>query len=198
MTFWFQITARGQICSGDMEFPEQRSDQKPELMKCIHDLIDSGYTDIRVGIRPHKPEITELVGQRSQVSVQDLSGPALDWAVAITQGYGDLHVLPGLQPADSQLAMRLASPYDEVRELWRLSYSTDGALAMPLILRHEISVVHGPNQQWVASIAASDTHALIQHTSADLAEAAMRCVVELFLGRTLRVPWALLDQKLRG
>lgn len=113
------------------------------------------------------------------IKVSELTGSALDWAVAKCEGYFETH----------------GSPSNEVLYLSQHSFSpsTDWAQGGPIIERENILL--NPQYPWWAStmrhIAALNTNSLI-YTGPTPLVAAMRCYVASKLGDEVEIPKELL------
>ncbi len=112
------------------------------------------------------------------IKVSELSGAALDWAVAKCEGVGFCITRPDL------LAQGIVSP---------LPYSTDWTQSGPIIEREEITVCW-QGATWVGSkfnVRVTDEYEFHQ-TGPTLLIAAMRCYVASKLGDKVEVPEELL------
>jgi hypothetical protein len=70
----------------------------------------------------------------------ELTGAALDWAVAKCEGYTGLHKIAGRMPHEPQLGVLPPRKEYGVMELWELCYSTDWAQGGPIIEREKLGV----------------------------------------------------------
>ena len=73
-----------------------------------------------------------------RVKTAELTGLALDWAVAQCEGYTGLHKIAGRRPHEPQLGIWPPRKEYGVMDLWELSYSTDWAQGGPIIEREKI------------------------------------------------------------
>lgn len=128
-----------------------------------------------------------------KVAAGELSGAALDWAVAKAVG-DDVTVMPGM--AWKSYRVWTAGSF--------VSYSpsTDGARAMPLLHKHAVALE--PADAWqefgndwmatcIATRADADHSFYHQHGETPLI-AGMRAIVGAILGDTIEVPSELLEQ----
>ena len=124
------------------------------------------------------------------MKTSELTGHALDWAVAKCEGYTGLHKIVGRMPHEPQLGILPPRKEYGVMDLWELSYSTDWSRAGPIIERENISIVReGDAGNWVASVydyVKADWHL---HTEGRTPlEAAMRCYVASKFGDEVEIP----------
>lgn len=83
-----------------------------------------------------------------KIKTQDLTGPALDWAVDEAQGYGSVYLRRWNEGGDRRFTHC---------QIMR-AYCTDWALGGPILEAEQISIVHtgiifpSSNAQWRASI----------------------------------------------
>ena len=146
------------------------------------------------------------------MKTRDLTGQALDWAVAKCEGYTGLHKIAGRMPHEPQLGILPPRKEYGVMDLWELGYSTDWAQAGPIIEREGISTVFcsgdlgEPRSYWIATAEAQgwewgygpyhaqDDEKSIQiykattHNGPTPLIAAMRCYVASKLGDEVDVP----------
>ena len=121
--------------------------------------------------------------------VQDLTGPALDWAVAKCEGYfakSPAHKYDGtwIKGADF-LKMHRA---DEHGVHWTHS-STDWAEGGPLIEREKITLdVFDPTGDWRASVYKMKNDEIVGGEGTTPLIAAMRCYVSSKLGEEIEIP----------
>jgi hypothetical protein len=119
------------------------------------------------------------------MKTNELTGAALDWAVAKCEGYTDLHKIAGRMPHEPQLGMWPPRKEYGVMELWELGYSTDWAQGGSIIERELIELHRGgvyTENFWRAtrnSVTAYGPTPLI---------AAMRCYVASKLGDEINLP----------
>lgn len=121
------------------------------------------------------------------MKTNELTGAALDWAVASSKGY-------------SKIALTISG---EVREFIKMhsegyhNYSTDWAQGGPIIEREKISVIRNIGGSWRGSIRHTTSHPLVSHPVLDgwtnqhgqtPLIAAMRCYVASKLGNEVDVP----------
>ena len=123
-----------------------------------------------------------------KTKTSELTGAALDWAVAKCEGYTGLHKIAGRMPHEPQFGIWPPRKEYGVMDLWELSYSTDWSQGGPIIERERIGVHPAslPCSDWVADtqIVRERTH---QHGPTPLV-AAMRCYVASKLGAEVDVP----------
>lgn len=123
-----------------------------------------------------------------RIQTQDLTGPALDWAVAKCTGHidarrvvVDLEYLSGDDPVrwEPILDTYYSSAY---------SPSVEWAMGGPIIEREKISTVTSPDDEsvWIGSIFEPDWK--FNRTGPTPLIAAMRCYVASKLGDTVEVP----------
>ena len=74
------------------------------------------------------------------MKTHELTGTALDWAVAKCEGYTCLHKTEGRMPHEPQLVMWPPRKAYGLVDLWELGYSTDWSLAGPIIEREKLGV----------------------------------------------------------
>jgi hypothetical protein len=74
------------------------------------------------------------------VKTAELTGLALDWAVAQCEGYTGLHKIAGRRPHEPQLGIWPPRKEYGVMDLWELSYSTDWAQGGPIIEREKLTL----------------------------------------------------------
>ena len=119
-----------------------------------------------------------------KMKTSELTGLALDWAVATCQGYKNLQKLPnrmGHEPCLAMIPPREA--YGPV-ELWELGYSTDWAQGGPIIENAILVIAPDPGLGWVARSYMDAT----QYSGPTPLVAAMRCYVASNLGDEVEVP----------
>jgi hypothetical protein len=123
----------------------------------------------------------------AKIKTADLTGPALDWAVAACMGYTNLHhrKLKGYEVLTTVLAMD--APYGWV-ELSDLNYSNDWAHGGPIIEREIVSIdKEDGGKRWAAFMWRSDRD-LQKMIGPTPLIAAMRCYVASKLGDEIEVP----------
>ncbi len=74
------------------------------------------------------------------MKTSELTGAALDWAVANCEGYTGLHKIAGRRPHEPQLGIWPPRKEYGVMDLWELSYSTDWAQGGPIIEREGLTL----------------------------------------------------------
>lgn len=119
------------------------------------------------------------------MKTNELTGLALDWAVAKCEGYTGLHKIAGRMPHEPQLGIYPPRKAYGIIELWELSYSTDWAQAGPIIQREKIniqSVLCDAREFWAA------TMYLAENEGQTPLIAAMRCYVSIKLGDEVEIP----------
>lgn len=109
-----------------------------------------------------------------KILTQDLTGSALDWAVALCEGrhlavdgYGDLYCPVSDDP-------------------WH--YSTDLAQGAPIIEREMINYIEGESTSWDAWIGDTEDDDCVMVNGPTPLIAAMRCYVAMKLGYEVEVP----------
>jgi hypothetical protein len=119
------------------------------------------------------------------MKTSELTGLALDWAVAQCEGYTDLHKIAGRMPHEPQLGIWPPRKEYGVMDLWELSYSTDWSDGGPIIERERINVDPSPdNPEWYAYF---DNGGKWFSGPTPLV-AAMRCYVASKLGDEVKIP----------
>ena len=121
----------------------------------------------------------------------ELTGLALDWAVAQCEGYTGLHKIAGRRPHEPQLGIWPPRKEYGVMDLSELSYSTDWAQGGPIIEREWLEAVPWPNEsddniRWRAT--QHDTPVTTSQTGPTPLIAAMRCYVASKLGDEVEIP----------
>lgn len=120
----------------------------------------------------------------------ELTGAALDWAVATIEGYTELHRMENRWDHEPHLAMHPPRREYGVVEMWQLGFSTDWAAAGPIIEREEIALEpmthdeHGDG--WLATRV--EGPAVCMEFGPTMLIAAMRCFVVSHLGDEVEVP----------
>ena len=116
------------------------------------------------------------------MKVDQLTGAALDWAVAKCEGYTCLHKTEGRMPHEPQLVMWPPRKAYGLVDLWELGYSTDWAQGGAIIEREGLTITHQQNQ-W----AAQTDDDLFAFGPTPLI-AAMRCYIASKLGGSVNIP----------
>jgi hypothetical protein len=119
-----------------------------------------------------------------KIKTMELTGQALDWAVARCEGYTGLHKIAGRMPHEPQLGILPPRKEYGVMDLWELSYSTDWAQGGPIIEREKIELFMR-DEQWFAYSSNSTPEDF--HGDTPLI-AAMRCYVASKLGHEVEIP----------
>jgi hypothetical protein len=119
------------------------------------------------------------------MKVSELTGAALDWAVATIEGYTELHRMENRWDHEPHLAMHPPRREYGVVEMWQLGFSTDWAAAGPIIEREKITL------EWTGE-RYSDWMGYIRHDEECFGPtpliAAMRCYVASKLGDEVNIP----------
>ena len=118
------------------------------------------------------------------MKTSELTGNALDWAVAKCEGYTDLHKIEGRMPHEPQLGMMPPRREYGAMELWELSFSTDWAQGGPIIEREKIDVWTHAGEVWAASTDKGYT----EYRGTTPLIAAMRRYVANKLGEEVEIP----------
>ena len=124
----------------------------------------------------------------NQQFTNELTGPALDWAVAKCEGYTDLHKIAGRMEHEPQLGMYPPRRAYGVMDLFELGFSTDWSLAGPIIERErlliqpEIGKEEAGNAWYAVSMNDTDSYGPTPLI------AAMRCYVASKLGDAVTLP----------
>ena len=131
------------------------------------------------------------------MKTSELTGAALDWAVAKCEGYTDLHKIEARLPHEPQLAMMPPRKAYGAVELWELGFSTDWSQGGPIIEREQLNVRYSDGQ-WVAewwvdnSGMAKKPAQRFRHNrfvaGPTALIAAMRCFVASRLGDEVNIP----------
>ena len=119
------------------------------------------------------------------MKTSELTGQALDWAVAKCEGYTGLHKIAGRMPHEPQLGILPPRKEYGVMDLWELSYSTNWAQGGPIVEREKLDVFCSGNV-WDAST--GDRHPNVIKTGTTPLIAAMRCYVASKLGDDIEIP----------
>lgn len=126
----------------------------------------------------------------ASMKTSELTGPALDWAVAQCEGYTGLHKIAGRRPHEPQLGIYPPRKEYGVMDLWELSYSTDWAQGGPIIEREGIELFRNNEKNyWFTSKARGQIG-----TGPTPLIAAMRCYVASKLGDKVEIPAELWSQ----
>ena len=127
------------------------------------------------------------------MKTSELTGDALDWAVATCEGYTDLHKIEGRMPHEPQLGMFPPRREYGVMELWELGFSSDWNKGGWIIERERIQITPRgeTTDMWEAiifdNIFMDDGSDCFQIGTTPLI-AAMRCYVASKLGDEVEVP----------
>ena len=119
----------------------------------------------------------------------ELTGDALVCAVAMCEGYTDLHKIPDRWPHEPQWAMMPPNREYGVMELWEIGSDRDWGFFGPIIEREEITVCW-QGAIWVGSkfnVRVTDEYEFHQTGPTPLT-AAMRCYVASKLGEEVEIP----------
>lgn len=116
------------------------------------------------------------------MKTQDLSGAALDWAVATCEGYTALHMDEGYLGQEPQLVMFPPRREYGVMELVELRFSSGWDFGGFLIESERISITWECEKGWYAYI--GDTYSYGETPLI----AAMRCYVASKLGAEIELP----------
>jgi hypothetical protein len=119
------------------------------------------------------------------MKTSELTGQALDWAVAKCEGYTGLHKIAGRMPHEPQLGILPPRKEYGVMDLWELSYSTDWAQGGPIIERECIELAMF-SDQWRA-VTHLESESIYEDGKTPLI-AAMRCYVASKLGNEVDIP----------
>ena len=121
------------------------------------------------------------------MKTSELTGAALDWAVAKCEGYTDLHKIEGRMPHEPQLGMFPPRKEYGVMELWELSFSSDWNKGGWIIEREKINVSLSATAPWMAWL--YDGLEMIELMDGETPlQAAMRCYVASVLGDEVELP----------
>lgn len=121
-----------------------------------------------------------------KTKTSELTGDALDWAVAKCEGYTDLHKIEGRMPHEPQLGMFPPRREYGVMDLWELSFSSDWNKGGWIIERERISVLTCCGE-WQADIDEG-----VRYYGKTPLVAAMRCYVASKLGDEVEIPEGLI------
>lgn len=135
------------------------------------------------------------------MKTNELTGAALDWAVAKCEGYTDLHKIERRMPHEPQLGMFPPRREYGVMDLWELSFSSDWNKGGWIIEREKIGVwwaTHFVDDEgveygnhWYAEYGVTDESADKTYqcqTGTTPLIAAMRCYVASKLGDEVELP----------
>jgi hypothetical protein len=125
------------------------------------------------------------------MKTSELTGAALDWAVAKCEGYTCLHKTEGRMPHEPQLVMWPPRKAYGLVDLWELGYSTDWSQGGAIIEREKIDVMWC-GDRWCAYTAdaectTGDDRQLVTEGNTPLI-AAMRGYVTSKLGDEIKLP----------
>ena len=127
-----------------------------------------------------------------KIKTSELTGDALVAAVAMCEGYTDLHKIEGRWPHEYQFAMWPPRREYGVMELWEIGSDRDWAFFGPIIEREEISISRefaSSRVEWAAWTPApirDDAEAFGYGPTPLIA--AMRCYVASKLGDEVEIP----------
>ena len=129
------------------------------------------------------------------MKTDELTGAALDWAVAKCEGYTCLHKTDGRMPHEPQLVMWPPRKAYGLVDLWELGYSTDWSLAGPIIERERMGVWFSDAVIEADGTVDRDKCYYAEDKDGDHVQtgptsliAAMRCYVESKLGAEIKLP----------
>lgn|SRR5574337_843930 len=108
-----------------------------------------------------------------KIKTSELSGAALDWAVAKCEG-------------DELAALNIQFP-EQAKHYRRVSPSSDWAQGGPIIEREGIGLNRGAGSRWMANIHTAGVDHLVRYGPTPLI-AAMRCFVASRMGDEVDVP----------
>lgn len=125
-----------------------------------------------------------------KVKTSELTGAALDWAVATCEGYTELHKVAGRMAHEPQFAMMPPRREYGAMDLWELGFSTDWAQGGPIIEREGMGLTCGNNTWGVGDgrWEANHPECLYVQFGPTPLTAAMRCYVASRLGDEVEVP----------
>ena len=132
------------------------------------------------------------------MKTNELTGAALDWAVAKCEGYTGLHKIAGRMPHEPQLGMWPPRKEYGVMELWELCYSADWSQGGPIIEREGIDV-HCVNTGFWSATWWANNSGMVKNSAQRFKHnirtdgptpliAAMRCYVASKLGDEIELP----------
>lgn len=118
----------------------------------------------------------------------ELTGDALVCAVAMCEGYTDLHKIPDRWPHEPQWAMMPPRQEYGAMELWEIGSDRDWGFFGPIIERELIDTltVEGGTDGWQADKYLPDEKVTAYGTTPLIA--AMRCYVASKLGEEVEIP----------
>lgn len=118
------------------------------------------------------------------MKTSELTGDALVCAVAMCEGYTNLHKIPDRWPHEPQWAMMPPRQEYGVMELWEIGSDRDWSFFGPIIEREEISIVRVSSALWDAHV----SNVNFYESGSTPLIAAMRCYVASKLGDEVEVP----------
>lgn len=118
------------------------------------------------------------------MKTSELTGDALVCAVAMCEGYTDLHKIPDRWPHEPQWAMMPPRQEYGVMELWEIGSDRDWGFFGPIIEREKIDVWTHAGEVWAASTDKGYT----EYRGTTPLIAAMRCYVASKLGGEVEIP----------
>lgn len=121
------------------------------------------------------------------MKTSELTGAALDWAVAKCEGYTDLHKIEGRMPHEPQLGIFPPRREYGVMDLSELGFSSDWDRGGWIIEREGITVAPDDVAPWCAFIDRGTADDVIYSGTTPLI-AAMRCYVASKLGDEVQLP----------
>ena len=120
------------------------------------------------------------------MKTSELTGDALVCAVAMCEGYTNLHKIPGRWPHEPQWAMTPPrSEYGDM-ELWEIGSDCDWAFFGPIIERESIGIYR--DMRYAESIWVGQMPFNQNHSGPTPLIAAMRCYVASKLGDEVKIP----------
>ena len=121
------------------------------------------------------------------MKTSELTGDALVCAVAMCEGYTDLHKIPDRWPHEPQWAMMPPRQEYGAMELWEIGSDRDWGFFGPIIEREGITVAPDDVEPWCAFIDRGTAEDVIYSGKTPLI-AAMRCYVASKLGEEVEIP----------
>ena len=126
------------------------------------------------------------------MKTSELTGDALVAAVAMCEGYTDLHKIEGRWPHEYQFAMWPPRREYGVMELWEIGSDRDWAFFGPIIEREKIAVRFEPECHWLfappEATWLANYNGVGEWYGPTPLIAAMRCYVASKLGDIVDVP----------